>query len=186
MNRLETVDETVWYEAALAFRAPEDLRCVVLDLRSRLGWPAPPEFQLEPHVTVLFLGRRIGRQMVGLKATVEGLVPARAEACLVGLGVFKRGDKIINVHLKLGGAPQLRALHRRAHELATDGGWGSQSPYILADYTPHVSIYDSTSLDAAYEAQLAHQDVRHWGGTFVDLHVIGRIVPTSDQRRSAA
>ena len=63
---LAWVDTSAQYESALVYPMPHSLVEMVGALRRHLGLGAPPEFQLEPHLTVLSLGRMDGAQLLTL------------------------------------------------------------------------------------------------------------------------
>lgn len=136
------------YESALVYRLGPQLTRWIQDVRERLHL-APEIRQLEPHLTVLYLGRLEGSKLVELHQRLSRLEWARSEVHFGDLGSFRRNGTIINVHLRVTFEEGLRSLHRRALEVCSEAGHIPQSEHIGASYLPHVTIFDDLELAAA-------------------------------------
>jgi 2'-5' RNA ligase len=150
---LPLLGPSVMYESALVFWLPPAEQAYVEALRCALDWPAPPEYQLVPHVTVLFLGRMHGSELVRLHSVLGTMVSTVVDSDIVGLGCFSSEETISNVHLRLEGR-QLRQFHDRCFDACIAAGWQPQTPYVRDRYVPHVSVFDRVRMPLiAYPAE---------------------------------
>lgn len=150
------------YESALVLDLPADLRDAVLDRRRDLGLVEAGD-QLEPHLTVCFLGRMMGAQLARLADALAALeLPARVPVALDGVGCFRRGRVVTNVHLRVRPEAGLCALHQRVLEVGRRFPWFAPGRHVGPGWTPHISIADRVELtDVAPTAAAGAHDLVH-------------------------
>jgi 2'-5' RNA ligase len=139
---LAWVDTSAQYESALVYPMPPVLVEMVGVLRRHLGMGAPPEFQLEPHLTVLSLGHLDGAKLLTLWRCLHDYRQETVEVGLQEFGTFGAGGRITNIHIRIAPSPALLALHSRVLRACTRFPWFVPGPYVGPSYTPHVSILD--------------------------------------------
>lgn len=147
MFRIELPVPGARYEAALVFGLPQPVAAAVKCLRIQLAWEAPGEYQLTPHITVLFLGRIEGARLLDLHRALSWLRPVEIEVKIGGFGTFVSGSKVTNLHLRVLAGTAIRNLHHRALETCRAVGWEPQTPYLGDRYEPHISIFDRVDVE---------------------------------------
>jgi 2'-5' RNA ligase len=179
VDRLDGVDVNLIYQAALVFGLPHELAAIVSSLRAKWALPAPPEHQLVPHLTVLFLGNGPGLRLQPVLHALYGLLPIAKETCVNGVGTFRSSAGTANnVHL-LAEATGLHQLHRRAYEVCCGSGWEPADQFLFERYVPHISVFDRIAVEGeVIDRVLRSADARsfQWKGTLTDLHVIGKVL----------
>ncbi len=83
--QLEFLDPEKLYESALAFQVSRTMFDLVTSLRTRLGLSAPTEYQLPPHLTLLFLGRFPGKILTELYRALGRLQPGSVKLETMGM-----------------------------------------------------------------------------------------------------
>jgi 2'-5' RNA ligase len=134
-------------EAAFVFRAPNALTDLVLELRERFPAIAPASEQLEPHLTVLYLGVGEGPALFSLISHLNNVSGLTIEAKVSGFGTFRSPGHKLNWHLSVVPEHSFRVLHDFAAGLCLKQGWKQASSYSGSNYVPHVTIWDQ--IDAA-------------------------------------
>jgi len=172
--RLPWVDVMSRYESALVYALPDDVVAHVEALRRSLGVEAPPEFQLEPHLTVLFLGHMDGTQLLALWQCLHQHRGATTEVGLQNLGTFRSGSRVTNIHIRVAPGAEILALHERVRQACSQFRWFAPGPYVGSGYTPHISVFDGIdiagdSLDLPSPPWTAGLEV-----TCCDLHMIAK------------
>jgi 2'-5' RNA ligase len=163
------------YECALAYDVSPALRSAVWSLRRGLELPAPPEFQLTPHITLLYVGRLEGRSLLALDAVFRSIEPSRATVTVGGrLSAFSTGGSVVNVHLPVWPARVVRAEHRRVLRAFTAQGFAPQTPYVEERYVPHVSVVDRVNLEGWVERILERCPIGTWDVELERAAWIGR------------
>ena len=151
------------YECALAYDLSPALRMAVLSLRRGLGLPAPPEFQLTPHLTLLYVGRLESRALLGLDDVFRSIAFSRPTVTVGGrLRAFSTGGRVVNVHLPVVPAKAVRSEHRRVFRAFTAYGFTAQTPYVEERYVPHVSVVDRVDLEGWVERILERCPIGTW------------------------
>ena len=131
------------HEAAFVYEVADAAGVRVEAMRD--AWPskAPPNHQLVPHLTLLFLGicqgPLLGRLVHALDALAHHLV-ADVELGPVGEFVTPSGNRTL--HLAAEPADLLRAQHQAAEAAAIGCGWRPVSRWSGAAFSPHVTIFD--------------------------------------------
>lgn len=175
VSPLRAVEPDAQYEAALVLAVPPAVGDLVRELRGRLRLPAPPEHQLVPHVTVLFLGHAGGAWLRRTTPVLEALKSSRVTATLCGLGSFVEQGRVRNLHLRLGRTRGLRDLHSRAINASSELGWIPSTPYIHERYLPHISVYDRIDIEADVVSALGILVPRS-AMELGELYVIGKVL----------
>jgi 2'-5' RNA ligase len=139
---LAWVDTSAQYASALVYPMPHVLVERVGALRRHLGMGAPPEFQLEPHLTVLSLGHMDGAKLLTFWQCLHDYRQETVEVRLQEFGTFCVGGRITNIHIRIAPSPELLALHSRVLRACTRFPWFVPGPYVGPGYTPHISILD--------------------------------------------
>lgn len=136
------------YESALVFAVDNRLHETVLKLRRTLPYSALEEFQLEPHLTVLYLGTMRSKVLLELWEGLQALKPQFLRLQSDGFGVFRRGNTITNLHIRVRSSVALMALHNRALETCRSYQWAPSTKYIGSRYVPHVSVFDRVEISS--------------------------------------
>ncbi|XYI01399.1 2'-5' RNA ligase family protein [Sorangium sp. So ce1128] len=169
------IDEGV-YVSALVLGMPVAVAELVQSLRRTIPIQAPPEHQLDPHLTVLYLGIMPSPQLELLRRSLLALRPVGLDVNLGGIGTFAAAGRITNVHLRVEECAAIRELHWRALDICRAHAWPPQTPYAGNGYVPHVTILDCIDVPAADfmpPPVSALLPVHAW---LDDLHLIGRRV----------
>jgi 2'-5' RNA ligase len=174
VGRLGRLRPDGFYEAALVLSPARSLDAFVRRARRGLPVARPRERPLPPHVTVLFLGRAPGRRLARWLRALEGLAPAPLRLRLDGVGVFRAGGRVVNLHLRLAPEAPLRALHAQALERVLAAGWAPATPYLRERYVPHLSLLDGIDADDALGEHPLVARLPRLEALLGDLHVIGK------------
>jgi 2'-5' RNA ligase len=144
--RLSAPIPTGQYESALVFNVAKHLREAVLKIRRSLPYEPPLEFQLDPHVTVLYLGKMPSETLLGLS---QGLLRVNSQPLSLqcdGFGTFQSGDLITNLHVRFRFSDALDALHKKSLETCNRQEWKPSTSYIGRWYVPHITILDQIEI----------------------------------------
>jgi len=134
------LDNAGYYESAFVFDLPPALHQRVLEWRRQLGVAVD---LIGPHFTMCFLGRMTGAQLRLLSRTLSGLaLPRSLPVALLGVGSFRRGRVIRNVHLRVRADAPLVRVHEQVLEAGHRFSWFSPGAHVGAGWTPHISIVD--------------------------------------------
>jgi 2'-5' RNA ligase len=140
--RLPWIEKTGRYESALVFDLPETLAEQILRARQALDVSYPPEHQLAPHLTLLYLGHMNGAQLLQLWEHLSVFKDQSVVGRLDGIDSFHSGNRVINLHFKVRRDPVLRELHERAYHLCQQFPWFNPGPFVNSGYQPHISFLD--------------------------------------------
>lgn len=144
-----------WYESALVFPLPAALAAQIFQARRFWGLRAPAEFQLEPHLTIHYLGRMTGCRLMELW---QALLPFAGAGGEVVLGPVERlacTGTTVSLRLRIDPSPALLALHGRIHRLCRDRfPWFAPGPFVGSGYRPHITVLADADAEEAQRAVL--------------------------------
>lgn len=129
------------YESALVFLLPEPATQWICALRAEFDLAAPPEHQLIPHMTLLYLGHMSGTDLLEVQQQLAVLAAPAIQAVPTRFGTFRRDGRVCNVHVRMESAA-VQGLHARALGQCESLPWFSRRGYVGDRYTPHVSVCD--------------------------------------------
>lgn len=163
---LSTVTSTARWECAVVYTLSVDCSAYVESLRGELSFPAPDEFQLMPHLTLLYVGLVPGSLLLRLarKLAISSLGDVQVETG-PSIGTFPSTGRISNVHLSVVQEQAVRAVHSKVFHSFRDEGWIPQTDTVLDRYVPHISIFDR--VDLGQDARQRISEVRPTQQRFV-------------------
>ncbi len=130
------------YESALVFPIGKRLCDIILKIRRMLPYPAPEEFQLEPHLTILYLGIMSSAALLRLRHELQKLKSQSLQLQCDGFGTFRHGKFVTNLHVRVRHSEPLMALHYRSMEACKRHKWIPPTKRIGSRYVPHITVLD--------------------------------------------
>ncbi|WP_042689715.1 2'-5' RNA ligase family protein [Azospirillum sp. B506] len=138
---LSWIDPAGTYEAALAFRLPASLAADIRRARRQWGVQAPAEFQLEPHLTLIYLGWMNGTQLLDLWQTLRQFEAAAADITLGPPERLSRDGTAQNLCASVTPSPALLALHDAILRTCRDRyPWFTPGVFVGPGYHPHITV----------------------------------------------
>lgn len=140
------IDDTGLYQSALVLLPDKSFAARVLELREIKKIPAPPEFQLQPHLTVLFLGSHKGNKLKKIYASLRPELYFTSPLVAEEIAFFSDGKNISNIHFKVRQEDALFRKHLQAVQAYKKTSLPLQTRFHSAKFKPHVSIFDQVCL----------------------------------------
>ena len=140
------LEATSQYESALVYDVPEELLDKVDEIRNLLEIPCPEEFQLKPHLTLVFFGRLKGVQLFEIWQDLHRYRHTTAEVLLGDFGSFRVNERIVNIHIQISAPSELFMLHQEIQNSCFRFNFFSPGSYVGRTYVPHISILDQIDM----------------------------------------
>ncbi len=150
----DRVDSGRLYKTALVFGLPQTLENQIRELRARIHSQFPLAPQVVPHLTLLFIGRPTGRELLPLREALAPLSRSSLSIQLTDIGFFTTSAGRRNIHVGVASTQQLATMHDRAIKACRDIGWLPQTRYLQDRFVPHLTICNQSMVSADAVAEL--------------------------------
>jgi len=150
MHQRSTVDilripnEKHIYQSAFVFLLPSEIEDQILHIRKKNRFI--DSNQLKPHLTILFLGNHVGKDMLDIYLALQPFLQRDVPFAITGIGFFVKDRLVTNIHFKVAENKKLTRIHCDALRSYIRNGFTPQSEYIGKLFYPHISIFDGIKL----------------------------------------
>ena len=146
------LDDQGAYDAAVVYPLTDADACVVRSLRALLATGVPPRDE-PPHLTLLYLGRVAGSQLLDVAAALAPLMWPLLDVRVSGVGVFTPPGRVV-AYLGIEAGQELVAAHQRAYDACARQPWFAPGPWAGDRWRPHITIVERSDAFAVDDPHL--------------------------------